>query len=233
MSCFRLGRFLPALLLLGACQTLPPLSPAQLPPISAPLQAQRQQLNRQEPLFPVQTGYAWDYELTVAPVSDPYAEEQGRYTVQIESVEQRQQDTVLHLRAHDTFFNQYSFPILVQSVQGAQLRDATYLGFGADEVHGLQLDFLRSELKPGLRWEDENWIGQVTGQESVEVPAGRFTAWRIAVIGTWQQAYSAVGDYWLVPGQGIVKSRLNIPGWHVEARLLSGGVRQLPLRRSR
>lgn len=219
MSGLRFKVLLVLLPLLGACH---PLHPSVAP---ARLQTQTQQLQRRVALFPIEIGYTWDYELIVAPVSDPDAEEQGSYTVQIESIQQGPQETVLQLRAYDTFFTRYSFPSLVQSAQGIQLRDATYLGFGADEVKDLKLNFLPSALKGGLRWEDPHWIGKVIAQESVEVPAGRFTAWRIAVIGTWKQAYSAVGDYWIVPGEGIIRSRLSIPGWHVETRLLSGGVR--------
>lgn len=202
---------------LSACQAAPVLQ-AQIPP--AALMAQRA---TQSAIFPVQQGYRWEYDVTLAPVMDPYAEEHGSYSMEIEKINQTPAGDELLFRAQSGFNNRYSFPSIVQSASGIRLQDMTFLGIGSDEARGLSINFLEQPLQAGKSWKDENWIGKVKGQEQVTVPAGTFNAWRIEVIGTHGYAYTAVGDYWFAPGHGIVKSSLTVPDWHVESVLRSEG----------
>lgn len=220
-----------ALLALTACQAPVLNAPqAMLPraPLAAQaqLRAQTQAQAQTAPLFPVQAGYHWEYEVTIAPVQDPYAEEHGNYSLNLESVTPSPQGDKLEFRAMSSFTTSYTFPTLIQSDQGLTLQDMTFLGLGSDKVQGLSLNFVQAPLQAGQRWEDEYWIGKVKGQEDVTVPAGTFRAWRIEVIGTFQQAYTAVGDYWFVPGQGMVKSVLTVPGTHIEMDLAQSGLRR-------
>jgi len=203
-------------------------------PVPVQNQALQQQILRQQsaanPLssafFPVQAGYRWDYGVTIAPVNDPLVEEKGTYTLELLKSTPAPQGQQLELRAQSSFTSRYSFPSLLQTNSGVQLQDMTFLGLGSDEVKGLKIDFLHAGLQNGQRWEDPNWIAKVKGFESVSVPAGTFQAWRIEVIGTYDHAYTAVGDYWIAPGTGVVKSKMTIPNWHVETVLTRGGLQR-------
>jgi len=202
------------------------LPPAQL----NQLQAQSRSLARtpqaaRTHLFQAQTGFEWVYEVTAAPVMDPYDEKTMQVVLRTDKVVQQGADTVLELRFDDPFSNGYTFPSLRLTPAGAVVQDATFLGAGADYPEGLLLDFMHFPLNVGERWEEENWLAKVRGPEKIVVPAGSFDATRVDVIGTYQQAYTNVGDYWLVPGLGIVYAKYTIPGWHVEMKLVKTGVK--------
>ena len=207
--------------LLTACSTSPAAlnqNPAQNPARS--LQAPA--FNRQTAspaFFNYQVGQTLTYAVTLSPVNDPLVSDKAEYTLQVEAVNPQAQGQEIVFRASTSFGGKYQYPRVLESPQGVRLLDATLFGMGADEVKGLSIDFLHKDLKTGQRWEDENWIAKVKGQEEVIVPAGRFKAWKIEVIGTFEQAYTAVGDYWLVPGVGMVKSVLTQPGWHITSEL--------------
>ncbi|PKL77233.1 MAG: hypothetical protein CVV27_06245, partial [Candidatus Melainabacteria bacterium HGW-Melainabacteria-1] len=192
-----------------------PLPSAGIQPPAKSLPLVAQAMPRTTDLFPVQQGYGWDYQVTVAPVMDPDAEDHGSYSLQIDKVKVGPAGSELELRGLSGFSNRYSFPTLVQRPQGVQLQDMTFVGLGADEVPGLKLELFQLPLEVGRRWEDENIIGKVLSFETVNVPAGSFKAWRIEVIGTYDREYTIVGDYWIVPGVGIVKARYTVPGFHV------------------
>lgn len=217
---------LSALVLLASCSSAPQPNTLAARPLAPQVNSLRQQAApRTAALFPVEQGYHWDYEVTIAPVNDPYAEEKGSYTLDLEKVTQGPAGTQLELRAVSGFTQYSSFPTLIQNEREVRLQDMTFLGIGSDEVRGLSLSFIQQPLQPGMRWEDENWIGKVKGLETIQVPAGRFQAWRIEVIGTHDQAYTAVGDYWIAPGVGVVQSKLTTPGWHVDSVLSRAGRR--------
>lgn len=183
----------------------------------------RQQAASVDAFFPYQVGQTLTYAVTLSPVNDPLVSEKAEYTLRVEEVNSQSQGQnpaqEIVFRASTSFGGKYQYPRVLESAQGVRLLDATLLGMGADEVKGLSIDFLHKDLKVGQRWEDENWIAKVKAQEDVIVPAGRFKAWKIEVIGTFEQAYTAVGDYWLVPGVGMVKSVLTQPGWHITSEL--------------
>ncbi|HEY9843627.1 MAG: hypothetical protein ACAI44_40740 [Candidatus Sericytochromatia bacterium] len=215
-------------LLAGLASFITACAPAGLNPgpVGVRQQAVRPAPRTAAALFPVQQGYHWDYAVTVAPVMDPDDEDHGTYSLEIDKAVPGPAGTRLELRGLSGFSHSYSFPTLIQGPDGIQLRDMTFLGLGADEVQGLGIDFIRLPLQPGQRWEDENWIGKVKGFETVSVPAGNFQAWRIEVIGTYDQAYTTVGDYWIAPGQGVVKAVYTIPDFHIEMLLTRAGLRK-------
>lgn len=214
-------------LALGSMAACAPNLPAGLP-LNTQIAAQsRTAVATRNHLFKVQEGFEWNYQTTVAPVMDPYDEHVMTSVMRTDKVIQAGADTILELRFDDPFQEGLVFPRLRLTPRNASVEDATFLGAGADYPEGLQLDFLHMPLANGERWEEENWLAKVRGTEKVTVPAGTFDAIRVEVIGTFQQAYTNVGDYWIVPGLGIVQARYTIPDWHVEMKLASTGVRKL------
>lgn len=171
------------------------------------------------PVFPTTPGHTWQYRVVAHPADDPYVDYDGTETMQIDSVRRDGGATVLSMRAIDSFTERYRFPVVTMTADKVQLQGVEYLGVAADNVDDLTIDFLRFPLQAGFRWDDGLWVGELKGQESVRVAAGTFRAWKLGVIGTHDQAYTAVGTYWVAPGVGIVKSELNIPGWDVESEL--------------
>lgn len=207
-------------LMLTACNTAPAVFNPATPALRSTNPVfNRQQASRSEAFFNYRVGQTLTYAITLSPVNDPLVEEKAEYTLKVEEVNAQPQGQEVVFRASTSFGGKYQYPRVLESAQGVRLLDATLLGMGADEVKGLSIDFLHKDLQVGQRWEDENWIAKVKAQEDVVVPAGRFKAWKIEVIGTFEQAYTAVGDYWLVPGVGMVKSVLTQPGWHITSEL--------------
>lgn len=233
MSLRRLGLVAGLLSILASCSgaPLPNSAPQRVQQMSQASQTRSPQSTavrplpaRNEALFPIQQGYRWDYAVTVAPVMDPYAEEHGTYSLQIDKATPTPAGTAIELRGLSGFSQNYSFPTLIQGPNGVQLQDFNFLGFGSDEIKGLKIDFMHAPLQAGMRWEEENWLAKVKGVETVSVPAGNFQAWRVEVIGTYDSAYTAVGDYWIAPGAGIVKAVYTVPEIHVEMLLSKAGV---------
>lgn len=177
-------------------------------------------------IFPTEPGFVWQYDVLAHPTDDPDVDYRGTETVRIESSRKQDGKVILTCRAIDTFTERYRFPQLTLSGDQVTLRGVTYWGTGASEVGGLTIDFLHLPLKVGARWDDGEWIGEVIRKETVTVPTGTYEAWRIDVIGTHDQVYTAVGNYWVAPGVGIVKSDLSIPGWNIESELIVAGVQR-------
>lgn len=214
------SRFILALsaLALTACSTQPRMPLTPMSSLRQPvLQAQSQSADTA--FFPYKVGQTLQYAITLSPVNDPLVQEKAQYTLKVEEVKAQPQGREVVFQASTSFGGKYQYPRVLENDQGVTLLDATLFGMGADEVRGLRIDFLHKNLQVGQRWEDENWIAKVKARESVTVPAGRFEAWKIEVIGTFEQAYTAVGDYWFVPGVGMVKSVLTQPGWHITSEL--------------
>jgi hypothetical protein len=174
-------------------------------------------------LFPTNPGAVWQYAVVGHPTDDPYVDYPGVETVTLQQATRKGGRTTLQLRALDDFTNRYRFPELSFDEQGVTLRGVTYYGPMAGEAEGHAIDFLHLPLAAGTRWDDGAWIGQIKGEETVKVDAGTFKAWKVAVIGTYDQAYTAVGDYWIAPGVGIVKSELNTPAGIFECQLIPAG----------
>ena len=177
-------------------------------------------------VFPTEPGFVWQYDVVAHPTDDPDVDYRGTETVKIESSRKQDGTVIVNCRAIDTFTERYRFPQLTLSSNQVTLRGVTYWGSAASEVGGLTIDFLRLPLSVGSRWDDGEWIGEVVRKEKVTVPTGTYDAWRINVIGTHDQVYTAVGNYWVAPGVGIVKSDLSIPGWNIESKLIVAGVQR-------
>lgn len=204
-----------SLLLLAGCGSKPLASGV------APSQVKAQA--KSERFFDAPVGAVWQYETSAHTVDDPYTLHPGTETVTVEAARRVNGRTVLNLRAIDTYSNEYRFPVISEDDQGVTLNGVVYLGAGAYAAPELAIDFLKFPLVANARWDDGQWIGKVLKREKVSVPAGTFDTWAISVIGTYEQAYTAVGTYWIAAGKGIVKSELSVPNWHIDAVLIPAG----------
>ena len=77
-------------------------------------------------------------------------------------------------------------------------------------------------METGSTHDDGLWIAEVVGQEEISVPglSSPQDTCKIFVIGTRENDYTVVGNYWILPGWGIVKSHLNASGWILDARAI-------------
>lgn len=169
--------------------------------------------------FPTAIGTRWDYEVVAHPPDDPYVDIPGTDTLELTGTRRAGRATVLQLKEQDAYALGARFPELSFDEQVMTVRQVTYLGPFADTVEGHAFELLRFPLTVGLKWDDGLWAGKILAQETVTVPAGTFQAYKVEAIGTYQQAYTVVGDYWIAPGTGIVKSDLNTPAGTFEVAL--------------
>lgn len=172
-------------------------------------------------IFPSEVGYTWNYDVVYHPTDDPYEDLNGTYTLSVEKSRKNGTQTVINLRAIDTVNTEYFFPTLTITKNNISVSGVTYLGFGADKAEDLKTDFLHLPIKEGEKWDDGLWLGETKKLEKVTIPSGTFDAWKINVIGTYNNAYTAVGNFWITPGIGIIKSELAVPGWTFESVLTS------------
>lgn len=177
-------------------------------------------------VFPTEPGYVWQYDVVAHPTDDPYVDYRGTETVKVMTSRKLDGTVTLDCRAFDSFTDRLRFPQLVMTGDTVEMRGVTFWGSLATEAKDLTIEFLQLPLKDGARWDDGQWIGEVEGREKVTVPTGTYDTWKISVIGTHDQVYTAVGNYWVAPGVGIVKSELSVPGWHLESELIVAGVQR-------
>ncbi len=204
-------------LTLAACAHGPAAAPA------AVQQAAASRALARTDLFPTRPGTVWQYEVVGHPSDDPYVDYPGVETVTLEESARKNGRTTLKLRALDDFTNRYRFPELSWDANGVALRGVTYWGPMAGDAEGHAIALLRFPLAAGAKWDDGQWVGEIKGEETVKVPAGTFKAWKVSAIGTYEQAYTAVGTYWIAAGTGIVKSELNTPAGIFECQMIPAG----------
>jgi hypothetical protein len=178
--------------------------------------------------FVADTSTVWQYEAVAHPLDDPDTTYTGTETVTVDSVRRSGETTVLNLRAIDDYTSRYRFPVVTEGPDGVTISNVTYWGAAAVSGDDLSLRFLSCPLIVGSRWDDGQWIGKAVKKETVSVPAGTFEAWNLEVIGTYDQAYTAVGHYWVARGKGIVKSVLTIPGYELTSRMIPAGKAKRP-----
>ena len=112
----------------------------------------------------------------------------------------------------------------VQAVQFIEVNDrgAFELARGNGKGDKVQYDhpqkMLSFPLKAGEKWENKAEVGgkkidetyEVIGQESVEVPAGKFSAYHLRMVGI--QPFRSVVDRWYAPKVGEIKDVTDIVG---------------------
>lgn len=175
--------------------------------------------------FPGQVGHTWQYRTVAHPTDDPYVDYPGTHTVRVEASRQEAGRVEIDLREIDSYTTRYRFPRLIASPAGVDLVGVDYWGPVATAIDSLSIPLLRFPLAVGSRWDDGAWMGKVIKEERVTVPAGTFDTVKLDVIGTHDQAYTAVGYYWLARGVGVVKSDYSIEGWLIETELTSASRR--------
>lgn len=173
--------------------------------------------------FPTEPGHVWQYDVVGHPSDDPYVDFPGIETVVVQKATRKGSRTAIALRALDDFTGRYRYPTLTWDEGGVTLGDVTYWGPMAVTAERHSINLLRFPLQVGSKWDDGQWIGELLREETVTVPAGTFKAYKVSTIGTYDNAYTVVGDYWFAPGVGIVKSNLNTPDGSFESRLLPAG----------
>lgn len=205
-------RPLPLLVLLVAGCGITPLAPlSQAPATSIRALAAS--------LFPTAVGTTWHYQVMAHPPDDPYVDIPGTDTLELTGTRKVKGATVLQLKERDAYALGERYPELSFDDELVAVRNVTYVGPFADGVEGHRFELLRLPAVVGSKWDDGLWAGKVLAEETVQVPAGTFRAFKVEAIGTYQQAYTVVGDYWIAPGTGIVKSHLNTPGGMFECEL--------------
>lgn len=198
------------LLLVAGCGTTP-----VAPVTSGGTQVKAQRAD----FFPSAPGTVWRYQVMAHPPDDPYVDIPGSETVEVLGSRQTRAGTVLSLRELDAFADGYRYPELTIGEDQLVVRNVTYLGPFADLAEGHAFELLHFPVVVGSKWDDGLWAGGILGSETVTVPAGAFQTYKVDAIGTYQQAYTVVGTYWIAPGTGIVKSDLNTPGGTFECAL--------------
>jgi hypothetical protein len=168
-------------------------------------------------------GYTWNYDVLFHPTDDSQSDSTGTETLSVKSASTVNGKTVVELRDEDSFIYDIRTPVLEMDDQGVVMKNVAYIGPAAGIAEGHTIDFLHLPLQTGAKWDDGLWCAKVQGQETVQVPAGTFNAYKIYVIGTYEQAYTAVGDYWVAPGVGIVKSDLTCEDYQITTELKSSG----------
>jgi hypothetical protein len=210
--------------LVAACGT--PLRPALT--VAPTATAQKAVAPRVSDLFPSTPGHVWQYATHAQLQDDPDTDYPGWETVTIDTVRRSGRATTIQLKVIDDFTNKLRFPTVTLDDTGVKVTGVTYWGSGAREADGHSFKLVDFPLTPGHKWDDGDWAGTIKGQETVTVKAGTFTAWRVEAFGTFNQEYTAVGDYWIAPGVGIVKSALTIPStenFYLQTELLPAGTK--------
>lgn len=179
-----------------------------------------QGVKRSESFLPTDPKFVWNYEVTVHPTDDPDADIVGSQTVSIMSNRRANGRNLMQLCMTDSFSSEPTYPVFEESAEGLNLKGVTYWGVVPDKAESLSIPYLRFPLAIGGKWDDGLFIGRTKAKERVTVPAGTFEAWKIDTIGTYDQAYTAVGNYWFAPGVGVVKSELAIQNYTFETVLV-------------
>lgn len=194
-------------------------------PLPTAIRGSALQSLKADALFPTDPGRVWRYEVVAHPQDDPETDVLGTQTVTVDRVRRQGTRTEVTLRDIDTFTQAYRFPVVTFDGDKLVIAGVTYWGAAAEQADDLANEFLHLPWVPAEHWDDGNWAGKVVGRETVTVPAGTFDAWRVEGIGTYEQEYTVVGDYWFAPGVGIVKSSLTVPGWYLDHALIPAGRR--------
>ena len=183
----------------------------------------------EEPIFPSAEGTTWHYEMKQErpgesfDLTEPNEEEEFEVTYRLGGTEKIDNLELRRLEVYrgETLENVDLIAIEERGIMCPARKDAK--GGVIKLVPPQQM--LAFPLKKSASWIFNGTVGstkveqryQVTGQEDIEVPAGKFHAWRI----TCAQLAPSKGviDRWFVPGVGFVKIDTAVKGE-------SGGVLQ-------
>lgn len=182
-----------------------------------------------EPVFPTAEGTTWHYEMKQGrpaegfDLTQPNQEETFEVTYRLGGVEKIDNLELRRLEVYrgETLENVDLIAIEERGIMCPARQDAK----GAVIKLVPPQEMLALPLKTGTKWKFDGTVGdtkvnqryQITGEEDVEVPAGKFHAWRI----TCDQVAPSKGviERWFVPTVGFVKIDTAVKGE-------SGGVLQ-------
>jgi hypothetical protein len=173
-----------------------------------------------ETILPTGAGTTWKYQMTQEfgagvkaddPAIKPDADGKIRLPVTITVAGSEKIDNV---EAHKFELRRDG---QLQTIQFLQVNEqgAFELARGDDSGERIKFDppqkILSFPLKVGEKWKYQGGGGgetveesyEIVAQESVQVPAGKFDAYHVRVIGT--QPFHSVVDRWYVPGLGEIK----------------------------
>ena len=94
------------------------------------------------------------------------------------------------------------------------------MGVGGIRVPGYRAQLMAPDSISLDSWDNGNWSAKVIGKEILTIMDQPINAVKVYVIGTYNQDYTIVGNYWLAKGIGIVKSSYIIRNYYVEEQLV-------------
>ena len=168
-----------------------------------------------EQLIPIAEGTTWNYEMTQdvggTLTLKPDAEEKGQLAVSYRIGGMQKIDNKDWLKLEMYRDDVLTSTDLITVDERGIICAARIDGKGALNKLDPPQTMIAMPLKSGASWDFDANIGKtktrqrysVTGKEDVDVPAGKFRAWRIRCEQTSPSA--ATIDRWLAPGTGIVK----------------------------
>ena len=171
-----------------------------------------------EPLFPTAPGTTWQYQMTqefgqgVRPRNvkpDPDGKIRLPVTITVAGSEK-----IDNVEVHKFEMRRQG---ALQTIQFLQVNEQGIFEVARGDESGERIKFnppqkaLSFPLKVGEKWEYHGEgagqkvedVYEMVAQESVQVPAGKFDAYHLRVIGT--QPFHSVVDRWYVPNLGAVK----------------------------
>ena len=168
-----------------------------------------------EPLFPTAEGTTWNYELIQERTSDavdltePNEEEHFAVTYRLGGVQKIDRIDLRRLEVYRG--DELDSVDLISIEQNGIACPARTDAKGAIIKLLPPQMMLETPLQKGTRWKFDGTIGtanvnqqyEIVGEEDVDVPAGKFHAWRIHCEQT--SPAPATIDRWFVPGTGFVK----------------------------
>jgi hypothetical protein len=177
-------------------------------------------IGRAETFLPTAPGTVWKYQMTQefgagVRITDPSIKPDADGTVRLPvALTVTGMEKIDNVEAYKLEWRRQG---KVQTIQFLQVNEQGMfeLARGDESGERIKLDppqkILSFPLKVGEKWEYRGGGGgekveesyEIVSQESVEVPAGKFEAYHLRVIGT--QPFDSVVDRWYVPGLGEIK----------------------------
>lgn len=173
-----------------------------------------------EPLLPSTEGTIWKYEMTQEKPSSDLAldepNEKGHFAVSYRIAGTQEIDNLEFLKMEMDQDNVRASTDLIREEENGVVCAARLDGRDSLVRFDPPQIMVATPLKTGTKWKFDGKIGdkkvtqqyEITGEEDVEVPAGKFRAWLIHCDQTAPAA--ATIDRWFVPGTGFVKIRTEI-----------------------
>jgi len=177
-------------------------------------------LARAETILPTAEGTTWKYQMTqefgpgIRPSdSSVKPDPDGKFRLPV-TITIAGSEKIDNVEVHKFELRRQG---VVQTIQFLQINEQGIFELARGDASGERIKFdppqkiLSFPLKVGEKWEyhgegagekvDETY--EIVAQESIEVPAGKFDAYHLRVIGT--QPFHSLVDRWFVPGIGYVK----------------------------